>query len=149
MLVIFTDLDGTLLDYDGYQFAPAGGGLDHVRMERVPLVFCSSKTFEEQKRYQREMELEGPLVVENGSAVVLPRGYFAEEAVRAVAEGEADGVEAAREVRQVGTHTRLVLGGSAKEARRALAEAREETGVRAVGFAEMTPSGIAVTIAKR
>lgn len=134
MLVIFSDLDGTLLDYDGYQFAPAGGGLFHVRRQQVPLVFASSKTFQEQKRYQHEMDLEGPMIVESGSAVVLPVGYFPEEDVRAAAEEEAGEIQ----VRSVGDRIVLVLGRPVAEVRRGLAEVGQETGLDARGFTDMS-----------
>lgn len=134
MIVIFTDLDGTLLDYDDYQFSPAGGGLYQVRRQRVPLVFTSSKTFEEQKRYQHEMDLEGPMIVESGSAVVLPVGYFDEEVVRGVVEEEPAEVG----VRSVGDRIVLVLGRPVTEVRAALTAVREETGLEVRGFADMS-----------
>lgn len=151
MLVIFTDLDGTLLDYDGYQFAPAGGGLFHVRRQQVPLVFASSKTFEEQKRYQHEMEVEGPMIVESGSAVVLPEGYFSEAAVRAVVGEEPGEVE----VRSMGDRIVVVLGRPVAEVRRVLAEVREETGLEVRGFGDMSlaelqdRTGLPETMAQR
>ena len=134
MLVIFTDLDGTLLDDDDYQFAPAGGGLFHLRREQVPVVFASSKTFQEQKRYQHEMELEGPMIVESGSAVVLPAGYFPEDAVRDTAEADAGEIE----VRSVGDRVVLVLGRPVDEVRRELAEAAAEAGVEVRGIGDMS-----------
>ena len=43
-LLVFTDLDGTLLDYDTYAFDAAEPALDRLRRERIPFVLCSSKT---------------------------------------------------------------------------------------------------------
>lgn len=151
MIVIFTDLDGTLLDYEGYQFAPAGGGLYQVRRQRVPLVFTSSKTLEEQRRYQHEMDVEGPMIVESGSAVVLPVGYFDEELVREVVEDDAADVD----VRSVGDRIVLVLGRTVDEVRAALAEAGEETELAVRGFGDMSLAeleeltGLPETMARR
>lgn len=43
-MVIFTDLDGTLLDHETYSFAAAGEALEALTRENIPLILCSSKT---------------------------------------------------------------------------------------------------------
>ncbi len=42
--LVATDLDGTLLDRETYDFAPARPALDALRERGVPLVLVSSKT---------------------------------------------------------------------------------------------------------
>ena len=42
--VIFTDLDGTLLDHETYSWATAEPALKRLRKEGVPLIMVSSKT---------------------------------------------------------------------------------------------------------
>ena len=42
--VIFTDLDGTLLDHDTYEWKEAEPALDLCKKLGVPVVFVSSKT---------------------------------------------------------------------------------------------------------
>lgn len=133
MIIIYTDLDGTLLDYDGYQWSAAGGGLHHVRRERVPLVFNSSKTLEEQKGYQHEMDLDGPLIVESGSAVIFRDGYFSAEAVQAVGERPGE-----LRKRRMGDRIAFLLGRPVDEVRAALREARRETGLTVQGFGDMS-----------
>jgi predicted mannosyl-3-phosphoglycerate phosphatase (HAD superfamily) len=54
-LVIFTDLDGTLLDLETYSYLPALEALGRVISGGVPLVFCSSKTSSEQQHYQEQL----------------------------------------------------------------------------------------------
>ncbi len=49
-----------------------------LKSRRVPLVFCSSKTRAEQDYYRQAIGLDEPFIVENGSAIILPAGYFAE-----------------------------------------------------------------------
>ena len=68
--LVATDLDGTLLDRETYDFAPARPALDALREAQVPLVLCSSKTRAEMEPLAVAIGVPGPLVVENGGAVV-------------------------------------------------------------------------------
>jgi mannosyl-3-phosphoglycerate phosphatase family protein len=72
--LFFTDLDGTLLDEETYDVAPARPGLDALRAHRIALVLCSSKTRAEMAPLADELDLETPLIVENGGALVLSVG---------------------------------------------------------------------------
>jgi mannosyl-3-phosphoglycerate phosphatase len=74
--ILFTDLDGTLLDHDSYSFEAAGDALARVRQARVPLVLCSSKTRMEIEGVQDRLDSFHPFVSENGAAVFIPPGYF-------------------------------------------------------------------------
>jgi len=42
--VIFTDLDGTLLDLETYSYDEALPSIEHLRSQEVAIVFCSDKT---------------------------------------------------------------------------------------------------------
>lgn len=75
--LVATDLDGTLLDRQTYDFAPARPALDALRERSVPLVLVSSKTRAEMEPLADVIGATGPLVVENGSAVVAPKGAVA------------------------------------------------------------------------
>ncbi|MGA1367180.1 MAG: HAD-IIB family hydrolase [Blastocatellia bacterium] len=75
-MVLFTDLDGSLLDRKTYRWEPAGAMVERIVEEGIPLVFCSSKTLVEQRHYQAALGIEAPLIIENGSAIVLPRRIF-------------------------------------------------------------------------
>jgi mannosyl-3-phosphoglycerate phosphatase family protein len=75
-IVIFTDLDGTLLDHDTYDWTEALPGLKLVQQHRVPLVFCSSKTRLEQVVYRQALEVQDPFIVENGGAILMEEGTF-------------------------------------------------------------------------
>ena len=70
--VVFTDLDGTLLDEISYEYAPAQAALDALKRRLVPLVLCSSKTRAEMDVLHRALGLNAPYVVENGGAIVIP-----------------------------------------------------------------------------
>lgn len=75
-LVIFTDLDGTLLDAESYSFEEALPALEEIRRRRIPLILCSSKTRAEIEFYQKKLKLNDPFISENGGAVFIHPGYF-------------------------------------------------------------------------
>jgi len=72
--LVATDLDGTLLDGETYDFAAARTAVEALRRAGIPLVLCSSKTRAEMAPLAVAIGAEGPLVVENGGAVVDPAG---------------------------------------------------------------------------
>ncbi|KTB48419.1 bifunctional mannosyl-3-phosphoglycerate synthase/mannosyl-3 phosphoglycerate phosphatase [Dehalogenimonas alkenigignens] len=75
-LVVFSDLDGTLLHPTSYSYAPALTTLRRLQARDIPIVFCSSKTREEQVALRQELGITDPFIVENGSAVFIPKSYF-------------------------------------------------------------------------
>lgn len=75
-LIIFTDLDGTLLDLETYSYAGAEDALNRIGERNIPLVFCSSKTRAEQAFYQNELGINHPIIVENGGAIFIRNDYF-------------------------------------------------------------------------
>jgi mannosyl-3-phosphoglycerate phosphatase family protein len=81
-LVVFTDLDGTLIDHHTYSPDGSRVALRLLAERDVPLVFCSSKTFAEQVFLQKQLGLVQPFIIENGSAVAVPRGYFTSKPIR-------------------------------------------------------------------
>jgi mannosyl-3-phosphoglycerate phosphatase len=74
-LVIFTDLDGTLLDRT-YSFEPALPALHLIRQKDIPLVLTSSKTRAEIEFCQAQLQMNHPFISENGGAAFIPKGYF-------------------------------------------------------------------------
>jgi len=75
-LVIFTDLDGTLLDRNTYSFEPAQPALRLIKQKDIPLVLSSSKTMVEIEFYRKVLENGHPFLSENGGAVFVPKDYF-------------------------------------------------------------------------
>ena len=70
MIVVFTDLDGTLLDHDSYSFEPAKPAL-HLLAERdIPLILASSKTEAEMRPIADAIGIAHPMIVENGAGIV-------------------------------------------------------------------------------
>lgn len=71
--VVFTDLDGTLLDHDTYSYAPANSALEKLRETKTPLILASSKTAAEIAPLRHELGFEAfPAIVENGAGVLAP-----------------------------------------------------------------------------
>ncbi|WP_426416650.1 HAD-IIB family hydrolase [Aestuariirhabdus sp. LZHN29] len=72
--LIFTDLDGCLIDHDGYSYAASAQTLAELKT-RVAIIINSSKTFSEIEQWQREFGLDTPFIFENGSAIAFPQQW--------------------------------------------------------------------------
>ena len=68
-LIIFTDLDGTLLDHNTYSFDAAREALDRVKEACIPLILCSSKTRAEIEIWREKLNNNDPFISENGGAI--------------------------------------------------------------------------------
>lgn len=75
-LIIFTDLDGTLLDYSTYSFEAALPALQLLKEKDIPLIICSSKTRKEIEYYRNKLDNCHPFISENGGGIFIPKGYF-------------------------------------------------------------------------
>jgi mannosyl-3-phosphoglycerate phosphatase len=79
--VVFSDLDGTLLDHESYAWAPAAPALAALKARGVPLVLASSKTAAEIAELHAELGLgTAPAIVENGAGVFRPGGAGEDDA---------------------------------------------------------------------
>jgi len=74
--LVFTDLDGTLLDHDTYSWAAAASALEELERRKIPLLLCTSKTSAEVQALRRALRNTHPFIVENGGAIVIPAGCF-------------------------------------------------------------------------
>ena len=72
-LIVFTDLDGTLLDHHDYRWDPARPALRKLRELAIPLILCTSKTAAEVAALHRALELDTPYIVENGAGICHPQ----------------------------------------------------------------------------
>jgi mannosyl-3-phosphoglycerate phosphatase len=74
-VLIFTDLDGTLLDDQTYDFSPALPALKIIHSRNIPLVLVSSKTRAEIQLFRELLSLESPFIAENGGGIFFPASF--------------------------------------------------------------------------
>jgi len=74
-VIIFTDLDGSLLNHADYSFTEAMPALARIKSSGIPLIMTTSKTRREVESLQLEMGVWEPFIVENGGGVFFPSGY--------------------------------------------------------------------------
>lgn len=71
-LLVFTDLDGSLMEHESYSIAPAEPALEELRKRGYTMVLNSSKTAAEMQAIQSRLHLAAPFVCENGAALSFP-----------------------------------------------------------------------------
>lgn len=70
--IVFTDLDGTLLDHHNYSHAPAQPALDLLASFDIPVILNSSKTLQEIGHIASGLQQNYPQIAENGSLISHP-----------------------------------------------------------------------------
>jgi mannosyl-3-phosphoglycerate phosphatase len=125
--VVFTDLDGTFLD-EKYDYSKLKPIISQLLALDVALVFCSSKTRAEIEFYREEIGITDPFIVENGSAIFIPKDYFPLNYTY---------------TKMTSSYYIVELGVPYSIIRKKLAKVRRQTIVNIVGFGDMTPEEIA------
>jgi mannosyl-3-phosphoglycerate phosphatase len=121
--IVFTDLDGTLLDAETYSPEAALPALDRLARLRVPIVLTTSKTRAEVEFWRAKLRNSDPFIVENGGAIFIPQGYFPFPVPSSKHRSD-------YEVLELGIpHSELVT---------TLREASASCGIRIMGFEDMT-----------
>ncbi len=126
-VVIFSDLDGTLLDHDTYSFQDASEALKHIKTNYIPLILCTSKTREEIQYYRDLLDNKYPFISENGGGIFIPKNYFSSDFNY---DREIDGYK----VIELGTQRETLVA--------TLKSIANETGIEIKGFSEMTPGEV-------
>jgi mannosyl-3-phosphoglycerate phosphatase len=126
--ILFTDLDGTLLDKETYEPGPSLEALGKCRDADLPVVFCSSKTGAEILLYHERYapHPESPFISENGGGVFFPKNRWPRPP-----GGE-----------EKGGFWRVTLGARHEEVVRVLVEAAGSVGVNVRTFSGMTTEEI-------
>lgn len=127
-ILIFTDLDGSLLDTTTYSYEAAGEALARLEQLGAPLILVSSKTRSEMEPLRLRLNNRHPFIVENGGAVFIPRGTFPFPIAQASTR---DGYEV------------VEFGTPYAGLRSALNSIREELGGRLRGFGDLTIEEVA------
>ena len=123
--VIFTDLDGTLLDHDTYEWKEAEPALDLCKDLGVSVVFVSSKTRAEMEALRRKIAISDPFISENGGGIFFSDTDFQDLLPNSVPVSSPEGL------------WKLSLGLPYSDLIKALQEIREELGLNLKGFSDM------------
>jgi len=126
--ILFTDLDGTLLDESTYSFEPGLPAIQALQERGIPIIFCTSKTFAETVAFQEALGVTDPFIVENGGAIYFRPGQV-----------DPTGLTVDRR----GPWNRLSLGVPYRAIVAQLVAIRELTGVGIRCFSEMDAGEIA------
>ncbi|MBI2486010.1 MAG: HAD-IIB family hydrolase [Deltaproteobacteria bacterium] len=121
--VIFTDLDGTLLDYESYSFEAASSGLEFISSKNIPIVICTSKTRAEIELYRKLLNNNEPFISENGGGIFIPSAYFSHNF---------------NYDRQVDSYKVIELGTPHKRLIEVLNSIKKDASLKVKGFSEMT-----------
>ena len=129
MTIVFTDLDGTLLDGKTYSWEAARPALEQLRCRGIPCVLVTSKTRAEVEYWRNLMENSDPVIVENGAAVFIPKGYFPFAVPAAIGRGNF-------EVLEWGKPYGVLIA--------ALEETSRSARCRVLGFHQMTAQAVSI-----
>lgn len=126
--VIFSDLDGTLLDHHTYSWEAARPALAELARRRIPWIPVTSKTRAELEVLRAKLGHAHPFIVENGAAAFIPHGYFPFSIPGTVRR---DGYEV------------VEWGQPYAYLRQALRRAAQHSGCEVKGFGDMTDEEVA------
>lgn len=125
--IVFTDMDGTLIDHDTYSYEAAKPALNALKEQGIPLIFCTSKTRAELEVYVKELDISHPFISENGGAIFIPQNYFDVEFNSSSKVGDYDVIE---------------LGTAYDKLRQALEEIRAVVNFEIIGFGDLDDVGV-------
>lgn len=127
-LVVFSALDGALLDSRSGSWGAAEEALAELERRRAPLVLVAGRTRAEVEALQRRLGSIQPFVTEHGGGIFIPHGYFPQRIVGAST---------------IGRFHCVALGRPYEELVEALEAVTQESGVEVVGFHNLSPREIA------
>jgi mannosyl-3-phosphoglycerate phosphatase len=128
-IVVFADLDGSVLD-ESFDYEEVIPIIDELLALGASVVFNSSKTRAEIQFYNKKIGINEPFIVENGSAVFMPKGYFSSIHTR---------------TKQLSEHDVIELGVPYWLIRQKLSKIRRKTNAQIVGFGDLTAKEISAS----
>ncbi len=78
-VLIFTDLDGTLMDHYSYEHKDAKHCMNRLLGHSIPIIPNTSKTFSELLVLRKRLKLNGPFIIENGAAIYINKNFLPEK----------------------------------------------------------------------
>jgi len=132
--LIFSALEGALVDARTDSFSGAEEALSEVHRRNVPVILLSSRTRAEIEPVRRKIEHNHPFITENGGGIFLPDGYFNLRIPSAV---------------RLGRYFCIAQGRPYEEECDALDEIAAKCGVGVTGFHDMSAREIAANTGSR
>lgn len=126
--VIFTAVEGALLDSGSGSWEPASEALSEIERQGVPLVLVSSRTRAQLEPLRRKIGHIYPFITENGGGLFIPDGYFSMHLENAF---------------RTGRYFCVPFGRPYDEAAAAVEEIASAAGTETMGYAQMTAREIA------
>ena len=126
-LLIFTDLDGTLLDYHTYSKDAALPALNKLQKLGIPLIIVSSKTRAEIEPMLDIPSMAQTFITENGSAV-----FFSQDL----------DLNLEHETTRIGQYNVVILGQPYERVLEGIVRAQRKSGIEVRGFSSMTSQEI-------
>ncbi len=74
--IIFSDIDGTILDYTTYSYTQSLPAIQKLASRDIPLILVSSKTYSEILKLHKKLSLKWPFIFENGAGIANPDGSY-------------------------------------------------------------------------
>src|SRR5918999_897923 len=137
--VVFTDIDGTLVDINTAEHGQETDKLIRLIKERnIPLILTSAKTRLEQNKIREDLGLSDPFIVENGGAIVIPKGYFPDYALRDIKCPLRETQETKNEAKDVNHEIVVELGKPAHYIRAKLSDIRKKYSINFRGVADIS-----------
>ena len=121
-IVVFADLDGTILE-ENYNYKQTQPLIDRLLVLGASIVLASSKTRAEVEFFRKRLGIIDPFVVEDGSAIFIPKDYFK---------------TTCSHFRRDTQYYVIELGTPYLRIREELTRIKKETGANIIGFGDMT-----------
>ena len=126
--LIFTAVEGALVDTRSDSFAKAEEALSELERRQIALILMTARTRAEIEPLRRKLQHNHPFVTESGGGIFFPEGYFNVKIPGAVRNGR---------------YLCISQGQPYKDVCDALDEIAEESGVGVAGFHHMSPREVA------
>src|SRR5579862_549438 len=126
--VIFSAVEGALLDPKSQSWSAAAEALEEIDRRRIPLILVTSGTRAELEAFRAKIGHGHPFITESGGGLFLPDGYFNQKLQGAT---------------RVGRYFCVAFGRPYAEAVAASEELAEESGANIVGYSSLSARDIA------